>query len=116
VIVATTDASLAANAYGHGFGLDVAAARHDENRGVLVVEVRAPKGAVIELVSAVDTDKPFARAIERCVKERNGGMYALVLGAADRKRALAMLTGRGATMAETPAPHILAFGARLFLE
>ena len=116
VIVATTDASLAANAYSHGFGLDVAAARHDDKRGVLVVEVRAPKGAVIELVSAVDTDKPFAREIERCVKERNGGMYALVLRAADRRRALAMLTGRGATIVETPAPHIIVLGVRFFLE
>jgi hypothetical protein len=116
VIVATTDASLAANAYGHGFGLDVAAARQDDQQGVLSVEVRAPKGAVIELVSAVDTDKPFAREIERCVKERNGGMYGLVLRAADQRRALALLAGRGATMAETPAPHIIVFGVRFFLE
>jgi hypothetical protein len=83
VIVATTDASLAANAYDRGFGLDVDLPRHDDERGVLSVEARVPKGAVIELVSAVNTDTPFAREIERCVKERNGGMYSLVLRAAD---------------------------------
>jgi Glyoxalase/Bleomycin resistance protein/Dioxygenase superfamily len=116
VIVATTDASLAANAYARGFGLDVAPARHDDERGVLSVDAQAPKGAVIELVSAVDTDRPFAREIERCVKERNGGMYGLVLRAADPRHALTVLSGRGATTAETPVPHTVVFGTRFFIE
>ena len=91
VVVATTDASLAAATYGEGFGLDVGPVVDDDQRGVRCVECRPPKGGVIELVSAHDTSKPFARAIERCVKERHGGMYALVLAATDPERATARL-------------------------
>ena len=72
MIVATADASLAANVYGQGFGLDVGPAVHDEERGVLCAQCRPPKGGVIELVSAVDRRQPFARDIERFVKETTG--------------------------------------------
>jgi hypothetical protein len=116
VIVATADASLATNAYGQGFGLDVGPARVDDDRGVRVAEVRAPKGAVIELVSAVDTDKPFAREIERCVKEQNGGMYGFVLESADPVAALALLQSRGMATVSSPTPHVVAFGTRIFVE
>jgi hypothetical protein len=115
-IVATTDASLAANTYGHGLGLDVGAVRRDEGRGVVTVHARAPKGGVIELVSAVDGAKPFAQAIEHSVKEQNGGLYGLVLGAADPPRALRTLRDRGATTVDTPAPHAVVFGTRIFVE
>ena len=95
VIVATQDASLAAAAYGHGFGLDVDDAVDDEERGVRRVVCRPPKGGVIELVSALDTRQPFAQAIARCVKEQHGGMYALVLAATDADRARAALVAHG---------------------
>ncbi len=95
VIVATTDASLAANAYGEGFGLDVGPVERDDERGVLCVECRPPKGGVIELVSAVDASIPFAASIEECVKDGNGGMYALTLRADDPRAAVAQLAERG---------------------
>jgi hypothetical protein len=109
VILATADASLAADLYGRGFGLDAGPVIHDEERGVLCVHCRAPKGGVIELVSAVDTDKPFAQDIERCVKEEKGGMYALVLHAADPRAAV--VATQGLTDAEA-----VVFGARFLFE
>jgi hypothetical protein len=115
-IVATTDASLAANTYGHGFGLAVGAVRPDNERGVLAAEARAPKGAVIDLVSAADDDRPFAREIAACVKEQNGGIYGLVLHADDPAAAVDVLTERGLARAESPTPHVVAFGTRFFIE
>jgi catechol 2,3-dioxygenase-like lactoylglutathione lyase family enzyme len=116
VIVATADASLAAGAYGEGFGLDVGPAVEDEERGVLCVECRPPRGGVIELVSAVDASQPFARAIEHCVKEQNGGMYALVLAADDPQGAAAVLAERGVAMREGTPPEAMIFGARFLIE
>jgi hypothetical protein len=115
-IVATSDASLAANTYGHGFGLDVGSVHSDEARGVSVAEASAPKGGVIELVSAVDRERRFARDIEDCVKEQNGGLYGLVLRADDPDGALALLAQRGLVMREAPSPHVVAFGTRFFIE
>ena len=116
VIVATADASLAANAYGHGLGLDVGPVTYDEQRGVLCGHCRAPKGGVIELVSAVDAANPFAQEIERCVKEQNGGMYALVLRAADPPAAIALLDARGVVTRVGNAPEAVVFGTRFLLE
>ena len=116
VIVATADASLAANVYGHGFALDVGPVVHDEKRGVLCGECRAPKGGVIELVSAVDTEKPFAQDIERCVKEQSGGMYALVLHANDPQAAIALMYSRGVPTRDATAPEAVVFGTRFLLE
>jgi catechol 2,3-dioxygenase-like lactoylglutathione lyase family enzyme len=115
-IVATADTSLAANTYGHGFGLTVGDVRHDDERGVLAAEARAPKGAVIELVCAADDDQPFACEISSCVKEQNGGIYGLVLRADDPAAALDVLAARGLAMVESPAPHVVAFGTRFFIE
>ena len=116
VIVATADASLAVNAYGQGLGLETGPVVRDEQRGVLCGQARAPKGGVIELVSAVDTANPFAREIERCVKEQNGGMYALVLHAPDPQRAIGLLDAAGvATSAGTP-PEATVFGTRFLIE
>lgn len=116
VIVATADASLAANVYGQGFALDVGPVVHDEERGVLCVQCRPPKGGVIELVSAVDPDKPFGHDIERCVKEANGGMYALVLHAADPRSAVALLNGRG-VVTRGGTDHVATiFGTRFLFE
>jgi hypothetical protein len=115
-IVATTDASLAANTYGHGFGLDASDVRQDHERGVVVAEARAPKGGVIELVSAVDDSRPFAQEITACVKEQNGGIYGLVLRADDPAAALELLKARGFATVDAPAPHVVAFGTRFFIE
>ncbi len=116
VVVATADASIAAHAYESGLGLDAVAAGHDDERGVMWVQCKAPKGGVIELVSAVDTDNVFAQDIDHCVKEGNRGMYALVLHAADPQTAAAVLRDRGVATAVTPIPHVLAHGTRFFIE
>jgi hypothetical protein len=116
VIVATADASIAAHAYEAGLGLDVTAVGHDADRGVMYAHCRAPKGGVIELVSAVESDMEFARDIDRCVKENNGGLYALVLQAADPAAAVALLRDRGIDTPSRPVPHVLAFGTRFLIE
>jgi hypothetical protein len=115
VVVATRDAALAAATYGDGFGLDIGPPVDDEERGVCCAECRPPKGGVIELVSAVDTSKPFAAAIERCVKEQHGGMYSLVLSATDPERATARLAERGFTTQDVPLRHATVFGARFVI-
>jgi catechol 2,3-dioxygenase-like lactoylglutathione lyase family enzyme len=115
VIVATADASLAANAYGQGFGLEVGPVVDDAERGVRCVECRPPKGGVIELVSVLDVSKPFARTVERCLKDQNGGMYALVLRADDPHRAVAHLVQRGVATRDVAPPEALLFGARFLI-
>jgi hypothetical protein len=115
VIVATADASLAAGAYGGGFGLDVGPVVQDEERGVSCVECRPPKGGVVELVSAVDLTRPFAAAVEECVKERNGGLFALVLTAADPPAAAALLAERGVPTRDGTPPELTLFGTRFLV-
>lgn len=115
VVIATADASLAAAAWGEGFGLEVGPVVDDPERGVATVECRPPKGGVIELASAIDTSKPFAQAIERGVKERNGGMYALVLHADDAAQAMAGLADAGFAVAGASANEATIFGARFLV-
>jgi hypothetical protein len=116
VIVATADASLAANVY-EGLGLEVGPVTHDEARGIAAVRCTAPKGGAIELVSAVDLDNPFAQEIERWVKEHNGGMYALVLDADDPLAAVASLHERGVATSDVAGrTAAVVFGTRLFIE
>jgi hypothetical protein len=113
-VIATADASLAAHVYEHGLGLEPGPIERDEERGVLAATCRAPKGGVIELVSAFDSERPFARAIAEHVKEHNGGLYALVLHAPDPPAAVAELQGRG--VATTPLGELVVHGARLVVE
>ena len=115
VIIATADASIAASTYGDGLGLDVGPAIDDAERGVRSVTCRPPKGGVIELVSPADTSKPFAQAIEQSLKERHGGMYALVLTAADSGRACARLADAGLVAPDAPPNEATIFGARFVI-
>jgi catechol 2,3-dioxygenase-like lactoylglutathione lyase family enzyme len=116
VVVATADASIASHAYESGLGLEVTAPAYDEERGVTMVHCKAPKGGLIELVSPVATDNPFAQDIDRCVKEQHGGMYALVLHAADPRAAVAALSDRGLAIEATPLPHLVAYGTRFLVQ
>jgi catechol 2,3-dioxygenase-like lactoylglutathione lyase family enzyme len=117
VIVATADASLAADVYGQGLGLQVGPATYDEARGVAAVVCLPPKGGAIELVSPVDEDKPFAQHIERWVKEHNGGMYALVLHAADARAARDLLNQRGVATPRVAGQEVaFVHGTRFFIE
>lgn len=115
VIVATSDASLAADAYGRGLALHVAAATVDDERGVRSIVCTPPKGGVIELVSALDTTKPFAQDIERAVKDKGEGMYALVLRAQDPHAAASLLQSRGVVMGGPGGLEASVYGARFLL-
>jgi len=115
VVVATADASLAATAYGEGFGLPVGPVVDDAARGVRVVECRPPKGGVIELVSVLDPSRPFAQAIAGSVKERHGGLFALVLQAPDPGRVLARLAELGCRSPESAADEATICGTRFVI-
>ncbi len=116
VVIATADASLAATAYGDGFGLPVAPAVDDSERGVRVVECHPPKGGVIELVSVLDPSRPFAQAVAGCVKERHGGLFALVLHAPDPARAMARLAELGCTTPDGAADEATICGTRFLIQ
>jgi hypothetical protein len=115
VVVATGDASLAATAYGEGFGLPVGPVVDDAARGVRVVECRPPKGGVIELVSVLDPSRPFAQAIAGSVKERHGGLFALVLQAPDPGRVLARLAELGCRSSESAVDEATICGTRFVI-
>jgi catechol 2,3-dioxygenase-like lactoylglutathione lyase family enzyme len=117
VVIATADAEAAADAYGGGLGLDVEATTTDDERGVRLVRCRPPRGGRIELVSAVDESRPFARDIAAAVAERGGGLFALVLEAPDPDRAVDVLTERGLAFTTTggAGPATTVFGTRIIL-
>lgn len=116
-VLATTDALGAAAAYGDGFGLDREPVRADTDRGVNVVECRAPKGGVIELVSVLDGDRPFARAIAHHLDTRGEGLWGLVLQANDPVAAAELLAGQGVAVTDgVCGPELCLFGARFLLE
>lgn len=120
VIVATSDAGLAEAAYRHGLGLAAGPVTEDEARGVRCVVCRPPKGGVIELVSAVDTTRPFAADVERFVKGDRGqgreGMYGLVLQAGDPAAAMAQLATRGIPVGGLDGREASVFGTRFIVE
>jgi catechol 2,3-dioxygenase-like lactoylglutathione lyase family enzyme len=117
VIVATTDAALAADAYGRGFGLTAGRPFHDDGRGVLAVHCHAPEGGVIELVSPVDPDRPFSARIQDALKERGEGMWALVLQADDAARAAEVLRARGLPVeGDAATPELTVVGTRFLIE
>ncbi|MEZ5232654.1 MAG: VOC family protein [Acidimicrobiales bacterium] len=113
-IVATADATAAAMAYGHGFGLAVDPPVTDDERGVQVVRCRPPKGGVIELVSAVDP-LPALRRRDRAFRQA-GRLYALVLEADDPAAATALLRDRGVPLSDGPVPALTVFGTRFLLD
>ncbi len=115
VIIATPDAVKAAEAYGQGLGLEVDDPVEDHERGVLLIVCRPPKGGVIELVSAIDTGRPFARDIHRFVEEKGGGIYALVLEADDPTAAASVLAERGIEFGGESGLEASVFGARILL-
>ena len=116
VIIATTDAEQAVDAYRVGLGLEAGSVDKDEERGVLTAICQAPKGGIIELVSALDTSRPFAHDIERFVDDKGQGMYALVLHADNPQTALSTLQDRGVTTGGTAGNEASIFGARFIIE
>jgi hypothetical protein len=115
VVIATTDAVLAADAYGpDALGLEVGEPTSDAERGVCSVIVTPPAGGVIELVSVIDASRPFASAIAEQVKERGEGIYALVLEAEDADPGR-VLSARGVDVGGDDGNEVTAFGARFIL-
>jgi len=114
-IVAVRDAERAAQAWGHGLGLTVTEPADDPRRGVRVITCRAPHGADVELTSVIDPSRAFAQDLDRWLTEGPGGLYGLVLHAADPAVALDALEGRGLCVAREPEPSVIAFGTRFLL-
>lgn len=116
VIIATTDAGEAGEAYGRGLGLDAGAAKDDEQLGVRRVLCRPPKGGVIDLVSATGSATTFAKDIDRHVAEDGQGMYALVLQAQDPQAAAAALSDRGLSVGGETGREVSIYGVRFLIE
>ena len=114
-VIATTDAAQAVAAYGTGLGLEVEPVTIDDERGVSSVLCRPPKGGVIELVSAVNTDRPYAGRIAKHVASRGEGIYSLELRAGDPKAAALVLAERGLEMSGEGGLETSVFGARLVI-
>ena len=115
VVVATDDAHKAAAVYGTGLGLSVGPAVNDAEDGVVRVTCEPPKGGVIELVSAIDTNRPYGREIAEFVETRSEGMHTLVLETDDPAAAASTLSGRGLTFEGEASPSTTVFGTRFVL-
>ena len=77
-IVAVRDLDHARRVYETGFGLVCDAPHDDDSRGVRGFVCRPPSGGVVEFVSPLDTNRPFAREVATFLEDRDG-LYALVL-------------------------------------
>jgi hypothetical protein len=117
VVVATSDAALAAKAYEHGLGLTVGPATLDVERGVHVATCTPPRGGVIDLVAPFDTDQPFARSLHEHLRDHGEGMYALVLETPEPAAAVGVLGERGlATETGSGRCAVTAFGTRFLVQ
>ena len=81
VVIATNDASVAANTYSEGLGLRADKPRLDEERGLLSVLVHPPEGGVIDLVSQASLDRPIAQNVAKFLNTKGEGIYSLQLSA-----------------------------------
>lgn len=79
VMIATSDATLAAKTWATGLGLDVNAPVHNPDNGTTSVTCTPPAGGVIEFVSVVDAGRPVGGEIAEHLANNGEGMFALVL-------------------------------------
>jgi catechol 2,3-dioxygenase-like lactoylglutathione lyase family enzyme len=98
VVIAVRDLQAATETYRDKIGLDADAATVDDQRGVSSVLVRPPSGGVIELVSAVDAERPYAKRLAAFLDERGEGLFELVLETSDLEEATAALSSRALTV------------------
>lgn len=77
-VIAVRDLDRARTVYEAGFRLPCDAVRDDHERGVRAFVCRPPAGGVIDFVTPVNADRPFARDVAAFL-ERREGLYALVL-------------------------------------
>ena len=87
VLVATNDASLAAEVYGSRLGLQADIPVIDNDRGVLSSTIRPPTGGLIELLSPVDTSREFGLTLEAFLDAKGEGVYGLALDSSDEPKA-----------------------------
>jgi len=118
VSIAVPALEAAAEIYGAGIGFPVDAQSVDQRRGVLSVAAHPPKGGVIELVTPVDTTRPVAAAMQRQLRDRGPGMFALTLGASDLDAAIELLSSRGldVDVGEDGVAQTTLFGSCVWLE
>lgn len=117
-VVAVADAAVAAKTWGYGLGLECGEAMVDSTRGVLVASAAAPEGAVVELVSPLDTSRRLAAAIDTHLSTRGQGLAALVLCADDPTLAIETIRDRGLpTDLDGPfGPEVEVFGTRFVID
>ena len=123
VIIAVDDLDHAATVYGSEFAMDIDEPSLDPDRGVRSTLCSPPSGGAIELVSAVDRDRPFAKSIVDFLDANREGMFALVLQSRDLQATAKTLAGRELEVsASADSPDVLevartsAFGALLRIE
>ncbi len=83
-IVAVRDLDHARVVYQAGFGLACDGTHDDDSRGVRGFVCRPPAGGVIEFVTPIETDRPFAREVASFLDDREG-LYALTLHGDERR-------------------------------
>ena len=123
VIIAVHDLDHAANVYGDQFAMATGEPSIDPDRGVCSTICNPPSGGAIELVSVVDLDRPFARAISEFLDHNREGMFALVLQSRNPRKLASTLAARGLDVSvSTDSPEVLevarssAFGALVRIE
>jgi catechol 2,3-dioxygenase-like lactoylglutathione lyase family enzyme len=123
VIIAAHDLDHAATVYGTMFAMQTGEPSGDSDRGVRSVICNPPSGGAIELVSVVDPDRPFARAIADFLENDREGMFALVLQSSNPEESAATLAARGLDVGvSADSPEVLevartsTFGARVRIE
>ncbi len=122
VTVLVRDLEQACRTYRDGLGLDVVALEEHLATGLRHAVVRPPKGGVIDLVSAVDSEQPAAAEALDVLDARGEGMWELTLEAPKLEGIAEELTARGLSVDRDPRGRSLlldpaqVFGVRLRIE
>ena len=108
VIIAVEDLKRAVVVYGTRFAMDIDRPSLDAERGVQTAICRPPSGGVIELVSVVDSKRPFAGSIRDFLDTGREGMFAVVLQSRDLQASRHALVARGVELVSSEeSPDVL---------
>ena len=123
VIIAVDDLDRAVDVYGTRFAMDIGSPSLDAERGVQTAICTPASGGVIELVSAQDSERPFARSVRKFLDSDREGMFGVVLQSHDPEASRRALLARGIEVAPSDeSPDVLeidrsaTFGMRLLIE
>lgn len=121
VMIAVKDIDAAIEVYGAKLGLSVGTVTDDPARGTRSAMVHPPASGAIELVTPRDGARPGAALLDRHLRARGEGLFALVLSSADPARTGKVLAERGVevTSSREGAVDIASssvFGARIRIE